>query len=63
MPDFVDCHPLEMGKDELIEAFEGGDMGEVEFFELAMDAGLSIKEAGEVMRRVAQEDYMREFGA
>ena len=52
-----------MSKDELIEAFEGGDMGEVEFFELAMDAGLSLKEAGDVMRRVAQEDYMREFGA
>ena len=31
-----------MSKDELIEAFEGGDMGEVEFFELAMDAGLSL---------------------
>ena len=52
-----------MSKDELIEAFEAGDMGEVEFFELAMEAWLSIKEAGDIMRRVAQEDYMKEFGA
>ena len=53
-----------MSKDELIETFEAGDMGDVEFFELAMDAGFKLfKEAGEIMRRVAQEDYMREFGA
>jgi len=52
-----------MDKDELIEAFEAGDMGEVEFFELAMDAALTIEEAGVVMRRVAQEAYMEEFGA
>lgn len=52
-----------MTKDELVEAFEAGDMGEVEFFELAMDAGMSMEEAGDALKRVAQEDYMREHGA
>ena len=31
-----------MTADELIAAFEAGDMGDVEFFELALDAGLSL---------------------
>lgn len=52
-----------MTRDEIIEAFEAGDMGEVEFFELALDAGMSLKEVGAVLQRVAVDAYMAEFGA
>lgn len=38
-----------VSKQDLIEAFEGGDMGRVEFFELALDAGMSIEEIGIVL--------------
>lgn len=33
-----------MTRNQLIEAFEAGDLGEVEFFELAMDAGIPLEE-------------------
>lgn len=42
-----------MKRDELIDAFEAGDLGEVEFFELALDAGLSLAEIGDVLERNA----------
>lgn len=52
-----------MDKDELIEAFEAGDMGEVEFFELAQDLGMDLKEIGKIMRMVAAHEYMEKHGA
>lgn len=52
-----------MNKQELIEAFEFGDMGDVEFFELALELGMSLKEIGQIMRTVAAHEYMRENGA
>ena len=45
-----------MDKQELLDDFEAGDFGEVEFFELALDAGLSMDEIGEALRRNAQFD-------
>lgn len=33
-----------MGKDKLLNAFAAGEMGRVEFFELALDAGLTLDE-------------------
>lgn len=45
-----------MNRDELIDAFEGGDMGDVEFLELALEAGMDFPEIGEVLERVRSED-------
>jgi hypothetical protein len=50
-----------MDKQELLDAFEAGDFGDVEFFDLALDAGLSMDEIGEAMRRKAQFDYMEDL--
>jgi hypothetical protein len=33
-----------MTKKQVLEAFEGGDIGPVEFFELALEAGLTLAE-------------------
>ncbi len=44
-----------MSAQELIDAFEIGDLGSVEFFELALDAGMSIETIGEVMARQEEE--------
>lgn len=44
-----------MTKDELIEAFELGGMGEVEFFELALDAGIDLDEVATIMQQ-SRED-------
>jgi hypothetical protein len=52
-----------MSKDELIEALEAGDFGEVEFFELALDAGLSVDEIGLALQHAKQLDCMKEIGA
>ncbi len=49
--------------DEIIAAFECGDMGEVEFFELALEAGMDMKEIGYIMQMRACEEYMEENGA
>lgn len=38
-----------MSKEELIEAFEAGDMGSVEFTELAMETDMTIEEIGKVL--------------
>jgi hypothetical protein len=43
-----------VSKEELIEAFEAGDIGRVEFFELAQDVGISFDEIGRIME--AEED-------
>ena len=43
-----------MKRDELIAAYEAGDMGRVEFFELALDAGLSL---AEIEQALTQDDY------
>ena len=48
-----------MNRDELIEAFEMGDMGDVEFMERALETDMSIEDIGAVMSRVREED---EFG-
>jgi hypothetical protein len=34
---------------DLIEAFEGGDMGDVEFLELALEAGMDLPEIGAIL--------------
>ena len=52
-----------MDKEELIEAFEGGDLGEVEFFELALEAGLSLDEIGTALQHAKQLECMREISA
>lgn len=52
-----------MTKQEIIDAFEADDLGEVEFFELMLEAGVSLDEIGQIMQRKAQEDYMSEHGA
>lgn len=44
--------------EELIEAFESGDLGQVEFFELALDAGMDIRTIGEILN----EDANSQFG-
>jgi DNA-binding transcriptional MerR regulator len=38
-----------MTKQQLVEAFEAGDFGDVEFTELALEAGMSIEEIGKVL--------------
>jgi hypothetical protein len=39
-----------MGREELIEAFRCGDMARVEFFELGLEAGMSLEEIGEIIK-------------
>jgi hypothetical protein len=36
---------------ELLDAYAAGDMGRVEFFELALDAGLTIAQIEAAMKR------------
>lgn len=40
-----------MTKQQVIDAFQSGDLGQVEFFELALDAGLSIEEIGTLLEQ------------
>jgi predicted RNA-binding protein associated with RNAse of E/G family len=35
-----------MNRDELLTALECGDIGDVEFFELALETGLTLEEIG-----------------
>lgn len=35
---------------ELLDNFEAGDMGEVEFFELALEAGISLSRIDQALR-------------
>ena len=35
---------------DLIDSFEAGDIGEVEFFELAFDAGMSLAAIDEILK-------------
>jgi len=44
-----------MNRDDLIAAFECGDMGRVEFFELALDAGMGLPEIEKILSD-AEED-------
>ena len=44
-----------MTPDELMAAFEAGDMGEVEFFELALEAGMEIGEIGIALYAAKEE--------
>ena len=41
---------------ELIEAFEAGDMGDVEFVELALEYGMDLTIIDEVLARVKADD-------
>ena len=43
-----------MDRDELIAGFEAGDFGRVEFFELALDAGMSL---AQIEQALTQDDY------
>ena len=36
-------------KATVLESYEMGEIGEVEFFELALDAGCSLEEIGEIL--------------
>lgn len=45
-----------MTRDELIDAIWAGDMGEVEFTEVALDQGLSLDEINQVLNDVREED-------
>ena len=45
-----------MKRDELIDAFEMGDMGDVEFTELALEAGMTIDEISIVLAKVKAAD-------
>jgi len=43
-------------KERLVDAFWLGDVGEVEFVELALDAGMSMDEINQVLNDVREED-------
>lgn len=45
-----------MNRDVLIDGLWAGEFGEVEFTELALEAGMSIEEIGQVMSDVREED-------
>lgn len=40
----------------LIEAFENGDVGQVEFFEVGLEIGASLTALNEVLESVREED-------
>ena len=40
---------------EIIDAFEAGDMGDVEFTELALEAGVSLEDIGAALARVTED--------
>ena len=42
--------------DDLIESFLSGDMGSVEFFELALEAGMSLERINEVLAEADEND-------
>lgn len=45
-----------MNREQLIDAFLAGDIGEVEFAELAFELGMEAHEIGQVMSDVREED-------
>ena len=45
-----------MTRDELIDGYWAGDFGDVEFAELALDAGMEVHEIGQIMSEVREED-------
>jgi hypothetical protein len=44
-----------MSQQQLIDAFLSGDLGQVEFFELAQDAGMDLAEIGVVLAEAEEE--------
>ena len=46
---------MAMNRNELIAAFEMGDLGRVEFFELALEAGLELAEINKIMEEADSE--------
>lgn len=45
-----------MNRNQLIDALWAGDVGEVEFAELALGLGMEAHEIGQVMSEVREED-------
>ncbi|BBB99367.1 hypothetical protein [Bradyrhizobium elkanii] len=45
-----------MSKEQLVAAFEAGDLGSVEFFELALEAGFGTEEIESILS--SQEDEL-----
>jgi hypothetical protein len=45
-----------MDREEIIDAYWAGDMGDVEFAELALEAGMEAHEVSQVMNDVREED-------
>ena len=50
-----------MNREELVEAFWNGEVGEVEFAELALALGISLAEIGQVIAAVRAEDDVDAF--
>lgn len=51
---------IAMTRKELIAAFWGGGIGEVEFAEVGLDLGMTLAEIGEVLAEVRAEDGILE---
>lgn len=45
-----------MSKQAVLDAFLSGDLGQVEFFELALEAGLSMEEIGQALEE-REDDF------
>jgi hypothetical protein len=48
--------PVQSEIDELTAAIWDGTMGEVEFFECALEAGMSLKEIEAILEEIRNED-------
>ena len=44
-----------MNQNDLIEAFEAGDIGQIEFFELALETELTMEQIELVLARVGDD--------
>lgn len=45
-----------MNRDELIDALWAGEIGEIEFAELAFKIGMEAEEVGETLANIREED-------
>ncbi len=48
---------MKMSKEELIAAFESGDLGTVEFFELALETKMTLEEINAVLKDDPEGDW------
>ncbi len=46
-----------MSKEELIDAFEAGEFGSVEFFELALEVGMTVAEINIILENAEEEAF------